>query len=99
MSQAVMFISYKPAKGVSSQDLFAALDTVQKEFISKQKGYISWQILRDGELWADVLTWETMEDAERAMAASEENPANHGFFALLDPESVKMQFFTVAKSY
>ena len=99
MSSAVMFISYKLAKSVSSQDFLLASEKVNSEFMSKQKGYISWKVLIDGDIWSDLLIWETKEDAQNAMAVGGANADNQKFFALLDPESVKMQIFTVQKSY
>jgi len=99
MSNVVMFISYKLAKGASTSDFLLALEKVQSEFISKQKGYISWKVLRDGDTWADLLTWESMGDAQNAMAAGETDTANHAFFAFLDQESVKIQMFAVEKSF
>ena len=99
MSNAVMFITYKLAKDVSAQDFLLASKRVQDDFMSKQKGYLSWKVLADGDTWADLLTWETKEDAGNAMAAGGANADNQKFFALLDPESVKMHIFTVEKSY
>ena len=99
MSNAVMFITYKLAKDVSTQDFLFASEKVKDLFLSKQKGYISWKVLVDGDTWADMLTWDTKEDAGNAMAAGGANADNQKFFALLDPESVKMQVFTVEKSY
>ena len=99
MSNAIMFITYKLAKDVSTQDFLLASEKVNNDFMSKQKGYISWKVLADGDTWADLLTWETKEDAGNAMAAGGANADNQKFFALLDPESVKMQIFTVEKSY
>ena len=99
MSNAVMFISYKLAKDVPAKDFLLASENVHNDFMSKQKGYISWKVLVDGEMWADVLTWETKEDAQNAMAAGGANADNQKFFAMLDPQSVKMQIFTVEKSY
>ena len=99
MSNVVMLISYKLAKGSSTSDFLLASEKVQSEFLSKQKGYISWKVLADGDTWADLLTWETMTDAQNAMAASETNAANQAFFAFLDQESVNIQLFSVEKSY
>ena len=99
MSKAVMFISYKLATGASASDFLLASEKVHSAFMSKQKGYIAWQVLVDGDTWADVLTWETMDDAQNAMAAGSADAANQAFFAFLDEESVKMQIFTVEKSY
>ena len=99
MSDVVMLISYKLAKGASTSDFLLASEKVQSEFLSKQKGYISWKVLVDGDTWADLLTWETMTDAQSAMAASETNAANQAFFAFLNQESVNVQLFSVEKSY
>ena len=99
MSNAVMFISYKLAKDVPVQDFLLASEKVYNDFMSKQKGYKSWKVLVDGDMWADLLTWETKEDAESAMAAGGANADNQKFFAMLNQESVKMQIFTVEKSY
>ena len=99
MPNAVMFITCKLAKDVSAQDFLLASEKVKDLFLSKQKGFISWKVLADGDMWADLLIWETKEDAGNAMAAGGANADNQKFFALLDPESVKIQIFTEEKSY
>ena len=99
MQNAVMLITYKLAKDVSAQDFLLASEKVKDDFMSKQKGYISWKVLADGDMWADLLIWETKEDAGNAMAAGGANADNQRFFALLDPETVKMKIFNVEKSY
>ena len=99
MPKTIMFISFKLAAGVSVSDFQLAAAKVYNEFMSKQKGYISWQQLVDGDLWADLITWETMADAQSAMEASMVDTASQEFFPFIDEASVKMQFFTVEKSY
>ena len=99
MPNAVMFITFSLAKGASAEDFFLASEKVHSEFMSKQKGYISWKRLLDGETWADLLTWETMSDAKNAFEASGASAVNHEFFSFIDEASVKVQLFTVEKSY
>ena len=99
MSKTVLFITFKLASGVSKPDFMKTAEKLNNEFISKQKGYISWAQLVDGDTWADMLTWETAEDAQNAMAASESYAPNMEFFALLDGPSIKMNMFTVANEY
>ena len=99
MSNAVWFISFKLKKGVSAEDFLSASEKVHDEVISKQKGHISWKQLVDGETWADLITWETMEDARNALTAGSGNPAAKAFYSLLNMNSCKTQIFSVEKSY
>jgi len=70
MSNAVYYVSYKLKKGVSVPDFLLAAEKLNNEFISKQKGYISWNQLVDGDTWADAIIFETMDDLENFKVVS-----------------------------
>ena len=97
MSNAVWFITFQLEKGVSVEDFLLASEKCHHEVLSKQKGFISWEVLRDGDTWVDLVKWETAEDAKNAEMAGEANPAAHAFYACLDMNSCQMQLFTVEK--
>jgi len=99
MSNAVWFISYKLVEGASVPDFLIALEKVHDEILSKQKGFISWKVLVDGDTWVDLVTWETSDDAKNAETAGETNPIAHKFYSYIDMESCKNQHFSVEKSY
>ncbi len=102
MANAVLFITFRLAKGASVPDFLSAAETLNKEYISKLKGFISWKQLREGEVWADLLTFETMDDAKKIMEPGEPIPAAEKFYSFLDMEdmeSCKTQLFSVEKSY
>lgn len=99
MSNAVMFISFKLVDGASVQDFLLAAEKLNGSFLSKQKGYISWKQLVDKDLWVDFITWETMEDAQNAMKASEMDAGTPEYMAFIDGESVKYHLFVVERSY
>lgn len=99
MSNVVMFISFNLVKGASVSDFLLASEKLNREFMSKQKGYISWKQLVDGEMWVDLLTWETMEDAKNVDEASCTNARALDYYSFIDQESCKVQLFTVEKSY
>jgi len=99
MSNVIMICSFKLAKSASVTDFLLAAEKVNGELMSKQKGFISWKQLVDGDEWVDLLTWETTEDAMNAAKASEQNPIAHEFFAFLDMETVTMRIYTIKKSY
>ena len=99
MPKAVMFISFKLAAGKTVPDFVLISKKVHSEFISKQKGYISWKQLRDGERWVDLLEWETIEDAQHAMAASEKDATSAELFPFIDEASMKIDFFSVENDF
>ena len=99
MSNAVYFVSYKLKKGASVPDFLLAAETLCKDYMSKQKGFISWKQVVDGETWADILTVETMEDAKRISTPTEPNPLAEAFYAYINLNSCRAHLFSVERSY
>ncbi len=99
MSNAVWFISYKLKKGASTEDFLLASQRCHNEVLSKQKGFISWDVLRDGETWVDLVKWETAEDAQKGETAGANHPASHAFYAFINMSSCKLQLYCVEKSH
>ncbi|MDR2532880.1 MAG: hypothetical protein LBC82_08595 [Oscillospiraceae bacterium] len=100
MSNAVFYCSFNLKKRASVSDFLQAAEKLNNEYISKQKGYISWQQLSDGDMWADFLTFETMEDVKNFEAES----GNAGelaekFYSFINHNSCKVNYFTIEKSY
>ena len=103
MSNVIMFITFKLVEGASVPDFLLASEKLNDGHMSKQKGYISWKQLVEGEMWADLVTWETMEDAQKMMDPNMDpssiSDLEKEFCSFIDQESVKMHLFSVAKSY
>ena len=62
MSQAIHLNIYKLKKGASVSDFLLAAERLLQEEISQKKGYISSELMVDGETWVDMVRFETMED-------------------------------------
>ncbi len=86
-------------EGASVQAYLAASQKVRDEILGIQKGFISWQVLKDGDTWADLIIWETPEDAKNAETAGQGNPNAQEYYSYMDFSSMKNQMFTVEKSY
>ena len=101
MSNAVFFNSYKLKKGASVPDFLKAVEILNNEHISKQKGYISWQIYSSENEWADMLTFETMEDVKTFEENSAAAPSELAleFYSFINLMSCKSRYLTVEKSY
>ena len=100
MANAIFFCSFKLNEGKAVQDFLSAAEELNNGFISKQKGYVSWKQVVDGSNWADIVTFETMEDAHAFLEAAETpNELSTKFFSFVDLASTKVHVFSVEKEY
>lgn len=100
MSNAVFYCSFNLKGGAPIPNFLLAAENLNNEYISKQKGYISWKQLVDGDTWADYITFETMADVK----SFESNSGDAGevaekFYSFINLNSCKQNYFTVEKSY
>ena len=94
-----MIISFKLRDGVCDKDFLAASDKIQEEFLSKCKGFISRQLMKNDEgVWTDWIIWETLPDAENSMKKSQGNEAA-GEFTLMIGEMIEYGFYPLERSY
>jgi hypothetical protein len=98
MSKAVYYVSFKLKKNASIPEFLLAAEKLNNEYMSKQKGYISWQQLVDGDTWADILTLETLEDAKR-IGEAEPNELALKFYSFINLVSCKVHHFTIERNY
>jgi len=99
MRNVVEFASFSLKNGTSSQNFLSVSDKFNREFLSKQKGYISRNLVVDGKTWADLVLWETMEDALTALDTAEGNAAACEYISFLNEESISVRHFSVEKKY
>ena len=100
MSKAVYFVSYNLKKGASIPDFLLAAAKLNNEFISKQKGYISWEQLNDGKTWVDLITFETMEDLNNFKEVSRKpSELAKKFYSFMNLLSCKVRIYSTQKSY
>ncbi|MCL2397372.1 MAG: hypothetical protein FWC93_04825 [Defluviitaleaceae bacterium] len=100
MSNAVFYCSFKLKQGASVPDFLMAAEKLNNEYISKQKGYISWKQLVDGDTWLDFLTFETMEDVKNFEAgAGNGGELAQAFYSFINFNTIKQHYFTIEREY
>lgn len=99
MANTVEFASFNLKKGASVSEFLLVSDRFNRVFLSMQKGYISRKLLRDGEMWADSVLWETMEDVHMAYNNADGDAAASEYLSFMDEQSVKVLFLPVERSY
>jgi len=100
MSNVVFANTYKLKKGVSVSDFLLAIEKLIKEHVSKQKGYISFQLLAEGDTWADSVTFETMDDLNAFLESSHNNRNElaEKFYSFLNFGTCKSNIYSVEMS-
>jgi hypothetical protein len=96
----VEFIKYKLKDGVDLGQVEDVIVKAHRDFISKQKGFICWEsltLIDNAKIGADLLHWETLEDAKAASEKFMTNESCQALMALSDMESVEMMKFEVLR--
>ncbi len=99
MTNIVEFVTFKIKKEASTQNFLLASDKFQIEFLDKQKGYISRKLLANEEKWADLVYWETMDDAQNAIKACDKSAVTDEYMSFLDGNTVEFDHFSVEVDY
>ena len=99
MSNVVSFNSYKLQAGVSVADYLLAVETMTKEFASKQKGWISSKTMVDKDVWADFTVFESADALQAFAEAFHDSEIAKACFSFMDFGSMKSHVFTVEQSF
>ncbi len=96
MKNALEIASFKLKGGIAVEDFLKASVEMEKHFATKQRGFIKRTFAKgaDNE-WIDVVYWETMNDATKAMESAMKSPACAPMFGMIDDASIKMHHFEI----
>jgi hypothetical protein len=84
-TEVIEWAPFKTRAGVDEGTVLRLSESLQKEFLAKQRGYEKRELLRagDGE-YIDVVWWASMEDAEAAAKHVSESPTCNAYFGAMD---------------
>jgi len=102
MANVAEFQSFKLKEGLTASDFLLASDKFNYEFLSKQKGYVSYKVLSEGDTWYDLLSWESLDDIQAAAEAYKmyEAKTDKHYISLIDEKSQsKLLQLRVEKDY
>jgi len=99
MKRTIWTCEYKLKKNADEAEFLAVSKTLGREYISKQKGYISWQQLRGGDTWVDMATWETLEDAKNFENSGGGGELAQKFYSFINLMSCKTRYYTEEQNH
>jgi len=84
MSHVIEWAPFSLVEGTEESALLAASDALQKNFLSRQPGFVERDLLRVGpNRFVDLVKWQSREAVDHAMKAVEQSEACHAYFRLM----------------
>ena len=93
--------SFKLKKGISEADFLLAHEKFNREFMSKQRGYVSHKLIRDGDKWFDIAVWDSIDSKEKAFADIYKYDGIEEYMSFIDQDGTDddIPLYTVVKIY
>ncbi|AEG13025.1 hypothetical protein [Shewanella baltica] len=96
--QGCEFSMFRAKADVSDEQLIAACQKMEKEFLSSEEGFIRHSLLKgDSGSWADVVFTKSKEDAERICRNFMGNSACLEYLQLIEEGSANLTFWSCVK--
>ncbi len=91
MQKVLELVVFTLREGVSRDDFLATVEAVSR-WIADQPGFVSRELVYDGDAdrWIDVVWWRTLEEAHAAAERALSSPACAPMFAFIDTDSALM---------
>jgi heme-degrading monooxygenase HmoA len=86
--------------GVSDEEFIAIVDALEKQFHSKQSGFLDTELLKgkDGR-WLMVQHWESLDQVKAVVKLMMKEPNTLKFRQTINPTSVKMMLLEQARCW
>lgn len=99
MSIITEIVKMKTVEGVSNEEFIKIVDGLEKEFHSKQKGFIDTELIYHEEEheWYMIQHWESKDNLKEASKKMFIDENAEAFVKSLDKKSVKMFIFNQIK--
>ncbi|MCD1125505.1 hypothetical protein LPW36_05685 [Jinshanibacter sp. LJY008] len=92
---------FKIKDGVSEADFLRAHEKFNREFMSKQKGYVSHSLIRNGAKWFDVAVWDSVASKQKAYIDIYKYDGIEEYMSFIDQEGTDddIPLYTVVTTY
>jgi len=96
----IEIFQFKTKPEFRDEEVLAASQEANNNFLCKQKGYVSQELAKSSEgKWVDSTRWETLEDAVADEKPFMEAPGTQKYLGMIDLSTMKMVRWEVLKTY
>lgn len=96
---AVEFSYYPLKKQVNADDFLNISDRFNASFLLNQPGYVSRKLLQDGDMWADMVLWESVHAVKEAIRVAPDNDAAADFLGCIALNRCRTRLLDVRRRY
>ena len=84
VNAVIEWAPFRLAEGVREDDLLAASEALQRDFLERQPGFVRRELLRgtDGQ-WVDLVVWRDEQSARAVLEAISSSQACQAYFHLM----------------
>ncbi|MGB3316182.1 MAG: hypothetical protein WBB85_17405 [Albidovulum sp.] len=93
MTQILERVRFRTLPGTDEAQFIAAAAAIS-DWAKTQPGFAYRTLVRDGEEWIDLAFWSDLDAAKAASAGFMEANGSSAFMAMIDPESVRMEYLS-----
>jgi len=99
MKNAIWTCEYKLKNNIDEREFLNASEVLGEDYISKQKGFISWKQAKGNGVWVDVLQWESMEDAKAFESSGGGGELAERFYSFINLMSCRVRCYEVWQTH
>ncbi len=91
--------TYKPAQGITREELVRASKAFDANYCSRCKGLIRRHFLKTEDGYMDIFLWKSKADVEHVQATFMQDDDALAFAKYLDPQTLTMHNYEVLDTY
>lgn len=101
MSMITELVRMKTAEGITKEDFIAIVDGLEKNYHSKQPGFMDTELIYDegNKVWIMIQHWQTREQLKAASKKMFQDSEAEAFVKAIDPKSVEMTICPLIKRW
>lgn len=93
--EIIELTTFQLNEGVEESNFIEVAQTMQKEFLLHQEGFLKRTLVKGENEWTDIVYWENKKSHESAMQKSQNTPIVAPFMQMINFQSVKMNLTKV----
>ena len=101
MSMVTELVNMKTNGSVSAQEFIKIIDTLERDFHSKQSGFVDTELLYDekADLWIMIQHWASAKEMKAASSKMFKDSKTEAYRNAIDPKTVKISVYPTLQTW